>query len=76
MEIELKEDDANAMVALLRYLYDLPYDEAFGDQRQLLQPYAEAYVVAEKYQAQGLNVVISEKLKHMIHSERDLRKEY
>ena len=64
------------MVALFRYLYDLPYEEAFGDQRTFLQPYAEAYVVAEKYQAEGLKIAISEKLRHMIHTERDLRKEY
>lgn len=76
MEIELKEDDANAMVALLRYLYDLPYEEAFGDQSKFLQPYAETYVVAEKYQVRGLKIAISEQLRHMIHSERDLRKEY
>lgn len=63
------------MVALLRYIYDLPYYEGFGDQRGQLQPHAEAYVVAEKYQVQGLKFVISTNLRHMIHSERDLRKE-
>lgn len=63
------------MVALLRYIYGLPYYECFGDQRGQLQPHAEAYVVAEKYQLQGLKFVISTNLRHMIHSERDLRKE-
>ena len=63
------------MVALLRYIYGLPYHECFGDQRGQLQPHAEAYVVAEKYQVHGLRLVISKNLRHMIHSERDLRKE-
>ena len=55
------------MVALLRYIYGLPYYEGFGDQRGQLQPHAEAYVVAEKYQVQGLKFVISTNLRHMIH---------
>ncbi|GAB7324720.1 hypothetical protein MBLNU13_g08579t1 [Cladosporium sp. NU13] len=74
-EIELKEDDGNSMVAVLRYIYGLPYYERFGDQSDQLQPHAEAYVVAEKYQVEGLKLAISKKLRHMIHSERDLRKE-
>lgn len=64
------------MVALLRYIYGLPYDECFGDQRKMLQPHAEAYVAAEKYQVQGLKFAISDNLKHMIHFEKDLRKEW
>lgn len=32
--------------------------------------------MAEKYQAEGLKIAISEKLRQMIHSERDLQKEY
>lgn len=63
------------MVAVLRYIYGLPYYERFGDQSDQLQPHAEAYVVAEKYQVEGLKLAISKKLRHMIHSERDLRKE-
>jgi hypothetical protein len=35
------------MVALLRYMYNIPYDDGFEELR--LKPYAMAYVVADKY---------------------------
>jgi hypothetical protein len=36
------------MVALLRYIYGIRYDEFFEDLR--LRPYAMTYIVADKYQ--------------------------
>lgn len=58
----------------LRYIYGLPYHECSGDQREQLQPHAKAYVVAERYQVEGLKLAKSKNLRHVIHSERDLRK--
>jgi hypothetical protein len=62
----LQEDDPESMVALLRYIYDLPYDEIFGDRRTLLQPNAMVYVVAEKYQIEGLKLAVSRKMERLI----------
>jgi hypothetical protein len=55
------------MVALLRYIYDLPYDEIFGDRRALLQPHAMVYVVAEMYQIEGPKLAVSHKMERLIH---------
>ena len=50
-EIELHGDDPMAMIVLLRYLYDLPYDDLTKDPKTSLHSLAQAYVVADKYQA-------------------------
>jgi len=63
------------MVALLRYIYGLPFDEPFAGRRHLLQPHAKVYVVAEKYQIQGLKFAVYKSLKRMLQSETDLWKE-
>ena len=49
------------MVALLRFMYDLPFDELFKD-RSILLPYAKVYIVADKYQVYGLKSAASDKM--------------
>lgn len=53
------------MVALLRFMYDLPFDDEF-DKRCNLQAYAKVYIAADKYQVQGLKRSITDKMKHSI----------
>jgi hypothetical protein len=50
------------MVALLRYIYDLPYDDDF---ELRLKPYAMVYVVADKYQVNGLKLAVSDEMKRI-----------
>jgi hypothetical protein len=52
------------MVALLPYIYRIPYDDDFENFR--LRPYAMAYIVADKYQVQGLKLAVSEDMKRII----------
>lgn len=54
------------MLALLRFIYDLPYDEDSEDAR--LRPYAMTYVVADEYQVKGLRLATSNKMKHIVDS--------
>lgn len=48
-EVELHEDDPNAMIVLLRYLYGISYPT-----KASLQDHAQVFVVAEKYQISRL----------------------
>lgn len=54
-EVKLREDDPLAIVSLLRYIYDLPY-QINGSERWpvSLESRAELYVTAEKYLVKGL----------------------
>ena len=66
-EIKLQEDDPNAMLALLRFLYGLPYDaEAKSKWLTSLQPHAEVYVVADKYQIEPLKETVAENMRKII----------
>lgn len=53
------------MIVLLRFIYGLPYNECFEDKPGALQPYAKVYVVAEKYQINGLKLVISKDMERI-----------
>jgi hypothetical protein len=61
------------MVALLRHIYELPYDTMLKDQCDRLQPHAMVYVVAEKYQVDGLKRAISQRMNSIIESHLDIR---
>lgn len=71
----LREDDTESMVALLRYIYGLPYDECFSDRPHMIRSHVKVYVVAEKYQMQGLKLAIGKNLKRKVQTEMDLGKE-
>jgi hypothetical protein len=50
LEVTLCEDDPRAMIALLRYIYDLPYrTEGKNSWPTKLESYAELYITAGKY---------------------------
>jgi hypothetical protein len=66
--LELKEDDAEAMMVLLRHMYDLPYTAAVHDKFSLLQHHALISVVAVKYQYRVLEVEACETIKGMVDS--------
>jgi hypothetical protein len=57
-EFELREDDPEAMMAVLRYLYGLPYaaDLAEWHDGATLLPHVLVYTTAEKYQITGLKI--------------------
>lgn len=66
-EIELQEDDPDAMLALLRFLYDLSYDaEANSKWITSLYPHAQVYEVADKYQIGPLKLAIAENMQKVI----------
>lgn len=52
------------MMALFRYVYDISYDDLIDD--WVLQFHANVYVVAEKYQVQGLREKATDKMKGML----------
>ena len=56
------------MVALLRYIYGLPYGELLTDGDTLLRSYAVIYIVADKYQVKGLKLAVSNSMKREISS--------
>lgn len=59
------------MLALLRFLYDLPYDaEANGKWTASLQPHVSVYVVADKYQLEPLKAAVAENMRKIIASKR------
>ena len=60
------------MVALLRYIYGLSYNGRFSNRPDRLQPHAKVYVVAEKYQLQGLKLAVSDNMERIIDSGMDL----
>ncbi|KAK6438509.1 hypothetical protein LTR95_005293 [Oleoguttula sp. CCFEE 5521] len=60
-EITLIGDDEGAVVAMLRYLYGLPYLPANEAEVSLL-PHAQVYVVAEKYGLPDLQAAIFERV--------------
>lgn len=54
--IQLHDDDPEAIVALLRYLYGVPYaaEQAKSSNASTLFPHALVYMTAEKYQVKAL----------------------
>jgi hypothetical protein len=65
----LHEDDPEAMVALLRYTYGLPYDEFLGHPREQLRTHAE-------YQVQGLKLAICNNMRRTLHTHLHLGMAY
>lgn len=63
-EIELFDDDPVAIPALLRFLYNTPYDSG-GDAAtwQLLSNHAHVYAAAEKYGLSKLKEAVTKKMK-------------
>jgi hypothetical protein len=61
-EVELHEDDPDAMMAMLRHIYGLPYDELPRGGIYLLSQHASTFVVAEKYQISGLQSDVCDKI--------------
>jgi hypothetical protein len=56
-ELEFLEDDPEAMMAVLRHIYGLPYaTDAEFDKTTSLLPHAMVYTTAEKYQIHGLKI--------------------
>ena len=67
-EIELRDDQPSAVLAMLRFLYDLSYDSDkayWNDNRTLLQ-HARVYTVAEKYGIEGLRESVFETMEPII----------
>ena len=67
-EIELHEDDSEAMMALFRFLYGLPYGPDIAehyDGKAMLQ-HANVYVVAEKYNVDNLKILVYDNTKRLL----------
>jgi len=60
-EVELHEDDPEAVLAMLRHIYGLTYDEQTPGGCCLLSQHASVFVVAEKYQISGLRQMPAER---------------
>nr|OQO22316.1 hypothetical protein B0A51_09911 [Rachicladosporium sp. CCFEE 5018]OQO22392.1 hypothetical protein B0A51_10855 [Rachicladosporium sp. CCFEE 5018] len=60
-EITLVDDDEDAMLAMLRHIYQLPYLPATEGETTAL-PHARVYVVAEKYGQVDLKAAVFERL--------------
>jgi hypothetical protein len=75
-EIELHDDDPDAMMALLRCIYDLPCDDPskMEDGRTTLEFLAEICVVAEKYQVSVAQANIAKQMEDTLwwKTERDI----
>ena len=67
-EVELHEDDPDAMMAMLRHIYGLRYDELPRGGTYLLSQHASTFVVAEKYQILGLQSDICSNIQSMLDS--------
>lgn len=72
----MKEDDPDAMVALLRFIYDLPFEgnakiDITSNEDELLLPYTQVYIAADKYQVEGLKLAVSNTMKRIIDTEMD-----
>ena len=72
-EIELHDDDPDAMMALFRCIYDLPCDEPSRLKACLttLEFLAEICVVAEKYQVSGVQANIAEQMENTLWTETE-----
>ncbi|GAB7324542.1 hypothetical protein MBLNU13_g08446t1 [Cladosporium sp. NU13] len=57
-ELELLDDEPEAMMAVLRHIYGLPYPSSSAelDETSSLLPHALVYVTAEKYQIHALKI--------------------
>ena len=72
-EIELHDDDPDAMMALFRCIYDLPCDEPSRLKACLttLEFLATICVVAEKYQVSGVQANIAEQMENTLWTETE-----
>ncbi|GAB7324821.1 hypothetical protein MBLNU13_g08657t3 [Cladosporium sp. NU13] len=63
-EVELHDDDPDAMIGLFRCIHDLPCDEPSRLEACLttLEFPAEICVVAEKYQVEGVQAKVAEEI--------------
>lgn len=71
-EVELHDDDPEAMTAVLRHLYGLPYaaDLAEWHDGSTLLPHVLVYTTAEKYQVPSLKIDSLANLKNILHHHR------
>jgi hypothetical protein len=68
-EIELHEDDPDAMIALLCFIYGHSYTEDATQRWNIaLQPHAMVFVVAEKYQVEALKQDICLNIRQILRS--------
>lgn len=68
-EVELHDDDADSMIALLRFIYGLPYTaDATKQWPDTLLPHTRVYVVADKYQVEALQWEVCENMRQIIKS--------
>jgi hypothetical protein len=66
--VELHEDDPDAVMAMLRHIYGLTYDEHTPGGCCLLSQHASVFVVAEKYQIPGLQSDACRKIQNLLNS--------
>jgi len=68
MQLGLYEDDPEAMMVLLRYIYGLPYNQVVNENSHLLQHHALVGVAAARYQIHGLQKEACEAMRAIIDS--------
>jgi hypothetical protein len=67
-EIALNDDEPAAMLAMIRFLYGLPYeaDEPHWHDDKTMLPHAQVYTVAEKYELENLKVQVHKNMVKLI----------
>ena len=67
-KIELQDDEPSAVLAMLRFLYGLPYeaDETHWHDGKTMLPHAQVYTVAEKYELENLKVQVHKNMVKLI----------
>jgi hypothetical protein len=68
MQLEMKEDHPEAMMAMLRHMYGLPYNQVVNQNFRLLQHHASAFVLAGEYQYHVLELVACDIMRSMLNS--------
>jgi len=68
MQLQLSEDNPEAVMVVLRRMYDIPYDQVVNQDFRLLQHHALVLVLAGKFQHQVLEVEAGEIMRTMINS--------
>jgi hypothetical protein len=68
MQFQLNEDNPEAVMVVLRRMYDIPYDQVVNQDFRLLQHHALVLVLAGKYRHQVLEVEAGEIMRTMINS--------
>ena len=67
-EVTFHDDKPGAVLAMLRFLYDLPYeaDETHWHDGKTMLPHAEVYTVAEKYELEHLKAEVHKNMVKLI----------